>query len=411
MGLFRRWVYVAIAAATATAIGAVMAVMAGGNGRVADDPSDANAQSSLRSPADVPDSNGPALSVRGNRIVNARGQVVQLIGFNNSGAEYACEEGWGIFDTPDTDMTPAIVKAMKTWKGANAVRIPVNQQCWLGLPGISTAYSGRNYQRAIERYVSMLTSNGFAVILDLAGTAPGAERAANQEEMPDNHSVAFWRSAAAVFRDNSLELFDLFNEPWPNSSSGDAAAWSCWRDGGCILDSHNGPDRYRGVGMQQLVDVVRRTGARNIIVAEGIQYAETIDQWLEYRPYDPVRNLISSVHVYSFNSCSSPACYNGNMKRVAASVPMLIGEFGPDLTVPYSDALDNSCPAHDVGSTNFDSMLLAWARDNGISWTAWSWNPWDDCWSLIRNFSGEPTNPYGSIVRSALQSQRRAAQI
>jgi hypothetical protein len=99
------------------------------------------------------------------------------------------------------------------------------------------------------------------------------------------------------------------------------------------------------------------------------------------------------------------------MKRVAASVPMLIGEFGPNLTVPYSDALDNSCPTHDVGSTNFDSMLLAWARSNGISWTAWSWNPWDDCWSLIRNFSGEPTSHYGSIVRSALQSQRRAAQI
>jgi len=300
---------------------------------------------------------------------------------------------------------------MQTWTGANAVRLPVNEQCWLGLPSIPRGYSGQNYRKAVERYISMLTSSGFAVILDLAGTAPGAEKSANQEEMPDSHSVAFWQSAATVFRGNSLVLFDLFNEPWPDNSSGDPAAWTCWRDGGCIQDSQNGPNRYRAVGMQQLVDAVRGTGAHNIVVAEGIQYAETVDQWLDYRPHDPDGNLISSVHVYSFNACSNLACYEGNMQRVTESVPLLIGEFGPDLTVPYSTELDNSCPAHDVGDTDFDSALLAWARDNGVSWTAWSWNSWGDCWSLIRDFSGRPTEPFGLTIRSALRSQRQSFRI
>jgi endoglucanase len=411
MGLRRRWVYTVAAAIVLMVIGTVMTVWAEGNGRVSDASNDLSPPSSPSSLINALGSSRPALSVRGNRIVNARGQAVQLTGFNNSGAEYACEEGWGIFDTPSTNVTQAMVTAMKTWTGANAVRLPVNEQCWLGLPGIPAAYSGKDYRRAIERYVSMLTSNGFAVILDLAGTAPGTEMSANQEEMPDSHSLTFWQSAATAFRDNSLVLFDLFNEPWPDNDAGSPAAWACWRSGGCIQDSQNGPDRYRAVGMQQLVNVVRGTGARNIIVAEGIQYAETIDQWLEYRPYDPDGNLISSVHVYSFNRCSSPACYYGNMKRVAESVPMLIGEFGPDLTVPFSNALDNSCPAHDVGNTNFDSTLLSWARSNDISWTAWSWNPWGDCWSLIRNFRGEPTDPYGLIVQSALRSQRRSVHI
>ncbi len=50
---------------------------------------------------DLSDANSPALRVRDNHIVNSRGQVVRLIGFNNSGAEYACVEGWGIFDISD----------------------------------------------------------------------------------------------------------------------------------------------------------------------------------------------------------------------------------------------------------------------------------------------------------------------
>jgi endoglucanase len=348
------------------------------------------------------------LRVSGNQIVNASGKAVRLIGFNNSGAEYACEEGWGIFDTPQTTMTRPIVAAMATWTGANAVRVPVNEQCWLGQPGVKPAYAGANYQRAIERYVSLLNAYGFAVILDLAGTAPGAEKSANQEAMPDSHSVAFWRSAAAAFRRNNSVVFDLFNEPWPANDADTAAAWSCWRSGGCVQRSQNGGQAYRAIGMQQLVSAVRGTGARNIVIAEGIQYAETVDQWQKYRPTDPTGNLIASVHVYSFNDCSTAACYNGAMKTLAAHVPMLIGEVGPNLTVRYTSSLDNYCSPGDIGRTSFDSTLLSWAGKNKVSWTAWSMNPWGDCWSLVKNFAGAPTSPYGVIIKSALAEQRQA---
>ena len=349
------------------------------------------------------------LHVSGNQIVNASGRAVRLIGFNNSGAEYACEEGWGIFDTPQTTMTRAIVAAMATWAGANAVRVAVNEQCWLGRPGIKTAYAGANYQRAIERYVSLLNAYGFAVILDLAGTAPGIEMSANQEAMPDSNSAAFWRSAATALGRNNSVVFDLFNEPWPDNNADTAAAWSCWRNGGCTQTSQNGGVGYRAAGMQQLVSAVRGTGARNIVIAEGIQYGEAIDQWLKYRPSDPTGNLIASVHVYSFNGCSSLRCYDGAMKMLAARVPVLIGELGPNLTTPYTPALDNHCPPADIGSTVFDSTLLSWASKNKVSWMAWSWNPWGDCWSLVKDFAGAPTSPYGVIIKSALAGQRQTA--
>jgi endoglucanase len=247
------------------------------------------------------------------------------------------------------------------------------------------------------------------VILDLALTAPGTEKPVNQEQMPDSQSVAFWRSAAAVFRGNTAVLFDLFNEPWPANDADTASAWSCWRDGGCIQNSQNGGERYQATGMQQLVDAVRGSGARNIVIAEGIQYAETVNQWLSYRPHDPTGNLIASVHVYSYNQCSDLSCFNGAMRLVAARVPLLIGELGPNLTVPYTRALDSACPAADVGATQFDSTLLSWAHRYGVSWTAWSWNPWGDCWSLVKGFDGTPSTPYGVIVKSALAAARQAA--
>ena len=35
-------------------------------------------------------------------------------------------------------------------------------------------------------------------------------------------------------------------------------------------------------------------------------------------------------------------------------------------------------------------------------------HPWQDCWSLVQNFGGAPTSPYGTIVKSALAHQAAA---
>ena len=40
------------------------------------------------------------LHVQGNTLVNGAGQPLRLLGADRSGTEYACAEGWGIFDGP-----------------------------------------------------------------------------------------------------------------------------------------------------------------------------------------------------------------------------------------------------------------------------------------------------------------------
>src|ERR1700730_2028155 len=55
----------------------------------------------------------PVLSVRGHDLVSQGGTSIRLTGVNRSGAEYACAEGWGIWDGPtDTDRA---IRAMARW--------------------------------------------------------------------------------------------------------------------------------------------------------------------------------------------------------------------------------------------------------------------------------------------------------
>ena len=344
------------------------------------------------------------LRVSGNQIVNKDGVAVRLLGFNSSGAEYACAEGWGIFDGPGsyrTRMPESAVRHMAAWKGANTVRVPLNEQCWLGL-GVEKAYGGAAYRKAIRSYVHLLLVNGFAVVLDLHRSAPANGRSLKQEQMPDrDHSLTFWRQVATAYKHNTSIIFDLFNEPWPYGEPSSTRAWQCWRDGGCELRSTNTGRPYVAAGMNEIVRTIRSTGATNILAVGGIHWAETLDRWLEYRPADPRRNLIASFHNYAYNRyCKDAACYNTVLAEVAASVPLYAGEIGPD-------TVDSACRPNSVGKTGFASRILNWLDAHGASYTPWSWNAWGDCYSLITTYSGQPTAIWGKQVKARLAANKQ----
>ena len=89
---------------------------------------------------------------------------------------------------------------MLSW-GITAVRMPLNQDCWLGVDGAPQVAERR---AAIERRSplgwAMLNAAGLVVILDLHWTAPGGSVADGQRAMPDAQSVTFWSSVAAQSR-------------------------------------------------------------------------------------------------------------------------------------------------------------------------------------------------------------------
>src|SRR5450432_2568517 len=73
-----------------------------------------------------------SIAVQANHFVNGAGQTVRLLGVDHASFEYACQEGFG-YD--DGNMTAADASVIASWK-ATAVRLPLNEDCWLGLNGM-----------------------------------------------------------------------------------------------------------------------------------------------------------------------------------------------------------------------------------------------------------------------------------
>ena len=305
-----------------------------------------------------------------------------LHGVNRSGTEFACIQGWGIFDGPSDQ---ASIAAIKSWR-TNAVRVPLNEDCWLGINGVDPRYSGAAYQQAIQGYVSLLNQNGLYAILELHWSAPGTTPASGLTPMPDlDHAPAFWSGVANMFAGNNAALFELFSEPWPDNQQDSAAAWTCWRDGGTCAGV-----AFETAGMQTLVNAVRATGASNVIVLGGVSYSNALSQWLTYRPNDPLNDLAAAWHVYNFNVCSSVACYDATVGPAAGAVPVIASEIGVD-----------NC------DSSFLNTLLSWLDARQISYAAWTWNTWGaacSSLSLVSDYTGTAT-PYGELYRAHLGAQ------
>jgi endoglucanase len=343
-----------------------------------------------RSSAPPLGTSAPKLHVAGARIVDDSGAEVRLLGVNRSGSEFECVNGGSIWDGPVDDDA---VAAIASWR-ARAVRIALNEDCWLGVGQVHPSSSGDAYRQAVAGYVSRLEAHGIVAILDLhwtdgtwTGKASqcGDQTAKCQKPMPDaEHAPAFWTSVAQTFAGDRSVVFDLFNEAYPNATATMSAdrSWECWLHGG---DSCAGLP-YRAAGMQQLVDAVRGTGARNVILVGGNGYANDLSRWLEHRPTDPTGNLGAAWHSYSYDSCTDAACWARQVLPVAAEVPVVVAEVG-----------QTGC------GTGYVTPLMNWLDRHNISYLGWTWNTWDCSGgpALITDYDGTPT-AYGAAVRARL---------
>lgn len=314
-----------------------------------------------------------SIAVSGNHFVNGAGATVRLLGVNVPSTEYACDQGWGYSAQP---RTLATAQAIASWH-ANAVRVPLNEDCWLGLNGEPSGGTdtAAGYQQAIETWVADLNAAGLYAILDLHWSAPGTDNADGQRPMPDDHSVAFWTSVSTAFAGNHAVVFDAFNEPYSPAANGNsslAVSWSCWLDGGCLLpvanqdDPINDADTYTAVGMQAIVDAIRATGSAQPILLGGLSYANDLSGWLAHEPVDPDHQLAASFHNYYGEACDTTSCWESTIASLSTHVPVVTGEFDQG----YDCAGSPTSP--DALST-FDTTFMNWADADGVSYLAWGW--------------------------------------
>ena len=341
-----------------------------------------------------------------------------------------CSEGYGITDGPGSSATgPTEFGPMQSW-GINTVFIGLNEDCWLGINGVSSSFSGTAYINEIKAEVTQAESDGLYPVIGFFWGDPGSEvpvgsdwNGGGQEPLPDNdHAPLFWEEVADTFKNDSNVMFRLQEEPHPYSAGSSLAAWKCWSQGdvqyGTTSDnaygtaptpaastsncdteySTNGDTAYQTVGMQSLVNIIRGAGADNVIQIPGVGYANMLacssttsptscgflDSSDGVKITDPLASpqLMADIDMYpdSGQTCDNTTCYNDTIAPVAQVMPVDLGETG------YGG------PA--------DQTLLAWMNShNQSNYYAWAWDTWA---GLISDYSGTPSSPWGTGYKAYL---------
>lgn len=366
-------------------------------------------------PAQAPgNSANISVRVKGNHLVDTSGKILQLRGVNVSGLESIAAQGWSAND-PWGGWKPTW-SALANWK-VNAIRLPMNEASWLGYHCTDATGSNRNpdpganYQATVINTVKEATAAGIYVILDLHWSAPATFCPLNQNPAPDtDNSIAFWQSVSNTFKANPAVMFELFNEPYLSASANsDGVLGSDIDSAACLVSGCKASYYFAGnvgssatskisknwmaAGLQTLIDTVRATGAKNVVLVGALHYSNDLTVWTNPNPpHDTLGQLAAAWHLYSssypYNNPKSTATQQ-IADTVAARMPLLITEIGDVVG-------DGAMPT-------FTQSVLPWADKNGYSYLGWTWNNWNFSSNvLVKDSSGTPTPGFGSYFKQHL---------
>jgi hypothetical protein len=179
-------------------------------------------------------------------------------------------------------------------------------------------------------------------------------------------------------------LFDLYNEPHDVS-------WDVWRDGGHVTEKGKGGQKheFEAVGMQAMLDAVRSTGAKNVVIVGGLDWSYDLSGFLNgYRLDDRGGNgIIYANHSYPFKG-DSVERWLAKMESATKALPVIVSEFGPPGTAEEP----------------WLRRVLQALEDHQWDWTAWDMHPAaSPC--LIKDWTYTPTSFFGHWVKLALEDK------
>ena len=323
------------------------------------------------------------LHVVGHQILNSDNQPVWLQGVNIVSLE------WSVGG--ERVMKSALV-AVDDWK-ANVIRLPVKEEYWFG-QAAGQKDRGAAYRQLIEQVITLVANRGGYVVLDL-----------HRFRAPKAEHVAFWKDAAKTFSNHPAVLFDLFNEPH-------GISWEVWRNGGFVAEKNspadenavltpdeksNGVKGFQSLGMQRLVEAVRETGARNIVIAGGLDWAYDLSGVANgFALTEPGGNgIVYSTHIYPWTRD-----WAGKVLLIADKHPIFIGEVGADLKkmsfIPAKDQED---------AATWVPEMLGLIQKHKLHWTGFSFHPKASP-VMINDWSYAPTAAWGQPAKDALSGKR-----
>ncbi|MET0263731.1 MAG: cellulase family glycosylhydrolase [Rariglobus sp.] len=323
------------------------------------------------------------IRVVGNRLHDKTGREVWLQGVNVPSMEWN-PRGENVFSS--------VVVAIEQWKG-NVIRLPLKDKYWFGHDAAQED-GGKAYREMVDQVIVLAANRGVYVILDNH----------NYRAIRDEH-ITFWKDVAAKYGNHPAVLFDLINEPH-------GITWEVWRNGGFVAERKAKADEdnfitdeekiaaklgFKSPGMQKVLEELRSTGARNVVVAGALDYAYDLSGILKgFALEDKTGNgIMYASHIYPWKSD-----WQGKMLDVAAHHPILIGEIGAD-----SKPQPWETPANYVTPESWLPDMLGLIKKHRLNWTGWSFHPKAGP-AMLSDWRYTPSPYWGAWAKRALAGEQ-----
>ncbi|MDF3057623.1 MAG: glycoside hydrolase family 5 [Rariglobus sp.] len=329
----------------------------------------------------------PELRVQGNRLVTVKGgKEVWLQGVNVPSLEWSVK---------GERILKSVGIAIDEWK-ANVIRLPVKAEHWFGKGTKHNVQNdgGAAYRDLIDQAVALAASKGAYLVLDL-----------HHYRAPRPEYLEFWTDAATRYKNHPAVLFDLLNEPH-------GTTWEIWRDGGFLEEKKKDGDEdtfltpeeklhnkrgYVSPGMQKMLDTVRATGAKNIVVIGGLDYAYDLSGIVNgFALTDKSGNgIMYASHVYPWKKG-----WQKKLLDAAARHPILLGEVGGDakkmafIPANHQENVETWVPA-----------MLGLIQKHRLNWTGWCFHP-SASPRMLSDLNYTPTPFWGQPAKDALSGKK-----
>jgi endoglucanase len=323
------------------------------------------------------------LRVKGNQVLTGDGNPIWLQGVNVVSLEWSAG---------GEQVMKAALVATEQWN-ANIIRLPVAQKWWFG-KGPGQKDGGAGYRQLVDEVVNLVANRGKYVLLDL-----------HQFGAPRQEHADFWKDAATRYKDHPSLLFDLFNEPHGMS-------WEVWRNGGEVKektkpgeeDAFLSPEEKariaetrRSIGMQRLLDTVRETGARNVVLVGGLDYAYDLSGIANgYALEEKGGNgIILSTHIYPWKKG-----WAEKVLVVAREYPILVGEVGAG-----AKKMEWLPAEYQEDAVTWVPEMIGFIQKYKFHWTAFAFHPKAGP-AMLEDWSYRPNATWGAFVRRAFAGEQ-----